>query len=178
MQYGYNLSILDLIYTKENITIIIKIVKGYVMFGFGLFDGLKNANMGYDKSLINEYKKDHKKLVVLLTKITKEKEKKNIRKLLSTFKIDFLGHLISEDMRLYKYLIKYYENNEYTLSLILEYQKSIKVIQKEVLFFVDSYLEEKAVFGTIFKRKLANVVSSFLARITTEENNLYTLYIK
>ncbi len=148
------------------------------MFGFNLFDRSGGSSFSYDKSLISGYKKDHQKLVKLLTCVVNEEKSNNIRKFLSEFRTELLGHLLSEDVRLYRHLREYYKNDKSTLELILEYEKSIKEIQKEVLSFIDFYLSPKKIFDKTFDAKLADIVSALLTRISTEESSLYMLYKK
>jgi len=148
------------------------------LFGFNLFSSSHGSGFDYDKNLIKGFKKEHKKLVSTLTKIINEKNEKKIKKLFIIFRTDLLGHLLSEDVRLYKYLREHYKNNQNTLTLILEYEESIKGIQKVVLSFINFYMQPNARFDNIFKTKLNDIVGALLSRIETEENNLYTLYVK
>lgn len=145
---------------------------------FSWFNDKHGSRFRYDKSLIKEYKKDHQKLVKILAKVRSETKPESIKKNLDIFKVEILGHLLSEDVRLYKYLKDYYKNDEDTLSLILEYEKSIKEIQKVVINFLDTYTSKSVKFDDIFKTELEGIISALLARVETEEKTLYSLYKK
>jgi len=148
------------------------------LFGFSLFNSSFGSSFSYDKNLIKEFKKDHKKLVKILTKIVHEKDATTIKQLFIVFRTEILGHLLSEDIRLYKYLREYYKNNQNTLKLILEYEQSIKDIQKAVLNFIEFYTKNNVKFDDLFKTKLNSIIEALLSRIETEEKNLYSLYVK
>jgi len=148
------------------------------LLGFTLFNSSFGSSFSYDKNLIKEFKKDHKKLVKILTKIENGKDATKIKELFIVFRTEILGHLLSEDIRLYNYLREHYQNDQNTLTLILEYEKSIKDIQKTVLSFIEFYTQDNVKFDNLFKNKLNNIIEALLSRIETEEKNLYTLYVK
>ncbi|MBA1432631.1 MAG: hypothetical protein FAF04_03320 [Epsilonproteobacteria bacterium] len=80
--------------------------------------------------------------------------------------------------QLYRYLKKYYTNSPETIELVEHFEGSIKTIQKDVINFLDTYTQENKHLDKTFKEKFYAIIDELATRIKTEENNLYTLYIK
>ena len=153
---------------------------------FGLF-GKKNNEAKksripvYEKKLIPKFHKDHEKLVAQVGLIQKEIEKEypqadKLRKLLKSLRIQLLGHFMEEDIKLYWYLKDYYKDDTHSFAVVKEFESSIKDIQKEVMRFFDHYSAEDAIFSKEFEKQFSEIVEVLAARISSEEDNLYTLY--
>ncbi|MEN4052869.1 MULTISPECIES: hemerythrin domain-containing protein [Sulfurimonas] len=137
--------------------------------------------LNYDNKLIKKFHKDHEKLIKAITKISKALEKneeKKAKTFLKQFKTEILGHFMEEDIKLYRYLKKYYTNSSETMELVQQFEGSIKTIQKDVIKFLDTYTQENKPLDKAFETKFYAIVDELGTRIKTEENNLYTLYIK
>jgi len=147
---------------------------------FSFLKKQKKNGLNYDTKLIKKFHKDHEKLVKLITKISKAIEEENSKKtkaLLAQLKLEILGHFMEEDIKLYRYLKKYYADNEDTKITIKMFEESIKTIQRDVIDFLDYYIKEHNPLDKAFKEKFYNIVDAFGTRIKTEESNLYTLYL-
>jgi len=135
----------------------------------------------YETKLIKKFHKDHEKLIKLLTKIATAVEKsedKKVRALLSQFKVEILSHFMEEDIKLYRYLKKYYEENEEKKATIMLFQDGIKTIQSDIINFLDSYIKEDKEFDKVFQDRFKDIINAFGERIKTEESKLYPLYIR
>ena len=144
------------------------------------FKQKKKNDLPYDAKLIKKFHKDHKKLVATAIKISKKieaEEHDKIKPLLKQLKLEILGHFMEEDIKLYRYLKKYYANSEESMALINTFEESIKAIQKDVISFLDNYTQENSTLDTNFKKRFHTIVNDLGNRIETEENSLYTLYI-
>ena len=154
------------------------------MFGFFKKDKQKKKKgdvIEYNPSLIKKFCKAHEKLEITINKVLEDTKKQDfvaIRKSLKQLRLEILGHFMEEDISLYRYLEKYYENDENTLELIMAFESSIKEIQKGVLAFLDKYIHKNANYDKIFEARFMDIVESLTTRVEAEENNLYTLYIK
>jgi regulator of sigma D len=148
---------------------------------FDFFSKKDQNGPKYDNKLIKKFHKDHEKLVKTITKIVKSLEKKEDKKskaLLKQLKIEILGHFMEEDIKLYRYLKKYYATAPDTMELVKHFESSIKTIQKDVINFLDTYTQENKTLDKAFETKFYAIVDELGNRIKTEENNLYTLYLK
>ncbi len=135
----------------------------------------------YDAKLIKKFHKDHEKLVTQIGIIVKHIETKKIEKAkegLKKLKMSILGHFMEEDIKLYWYLKDYYKENDSTMEIIIMYEESIKKVQKTALAFLDKYSAENIPLDTVFNKQFDEIIDVLATRIETEENNLYTLYVK
>jgi len=142
---------------------------------------LKKRREAINISLTQKFQKDHKDLVSQITSITKAVSEDKIHKAkqeLKKFKLAILGHFMEEDIKLYWYLKNYYKDYETTMDTIEEFEKSMKVVQRDLLHFLDYYSREDIKIDYTFDRKFDSIVDFLSKRIETEENTLYTLYIK
>jgi hemerythrin len=148
---------------------------------FDFFSKKDQNGLQYDAKLIKKFHKDHEKLIKTITKIVQNLEKKEEKKakaLLKQLKIEILGHFMEEDIKLYRYLKKYYANSAETMELVKHFESSIKTIQREVIDFLEAYTQENKALDKAFETKFYTIVDELGNRIKTEENNLYTLYVK
>jgi hypothetical protein len=145
------------------------------------FKGNGKNSLGFDSKLIKKFHKDHIKLVKTITKISESIEsndEKKTKTFLKQLRVEILGHFMEEDIKLYRYLKKYYVDSEDTMALIKNFESAIKKIQKDVISFLDTYIKEDKRIDRNFKEKFSLIVENLSTRIETEENSLYTLYIK
>ena len=149
-----------------------------------MFSFLKSKNsrgLDFDSKLIKKFHKDHEKLVKTITKISENLEQnkeKKAKTLLKQLKIEILGHFMEEDIKLYRYLKKYYAESTDTMALVKNFETSIKTIQRDVIDFLDTYTQEESTLDENFKKKFYAIVDELGTRIETEEQSLYTLYVK
>jgi len=138
-------------------------------------------DLPYDAKLIKKFHKDHEKLIKTVTKIDtalQANDTKKVKALLAQFKIELLGHFMEEDIKLYRYLKKYYHDEEETTKTVAMFEESIKDIQRDVVAFLDHYAKENTPLDAKFKEHFDEIVEALGTRIKTEENNLYTLYMR
>ena len=150
---------------------------------FGLFkkENKNQDNLIYDKKLIPKFHKDHNKLIEIIESAHKAIEADNIKKSkkqLMKLRTKLLEHFMEEDIKLYNYLKKYYKEDVNKLRTIKMFETTIKDIQKDVLAFLGKYSKENAELDAEFKENFIQMVKKFDTRIKTEEEKLYTLYIK
>jgi len=135
----------------------------------------------YDSKLIRKFHKDHEKLVTQIGIIKKNIETNKVEKAkegLKKLKMSILGHCMEEDIKLYWYLKDYYKKNDSVMEIILMYGESIKKVQKTAMSFLDKYSGEHTPLDAVFNKQFDEIIDVLATRIETEENNLYTLYIK
>ncbi len=152
------------------------------MFGFFKKEKKKKNHVPkYDAKLIKKFHKDHEKLVTQIGIIKSNIEAHKIEKAkegLKKLKMSILGHFMEEDIKLYWYLKNYYKENDSMMEIVFMYEDSIKKVQKTAISFLDKYSAEHVALDTVFKKQFDEIVDVLATRIETEENNLYTLYVK
>ena len=149
---------------------------------FGFLRKKKNSRIpDYNAKLISNFHKDHELLVKQIGEIKKalessntSKAKKGLRKL----KMKILGHFMQEDIQLYWYLKDYYSDLESTSETIKMFEDSIKVIQKDVIKFLDYYSQDNIALDMTFNKRFDEIIEALATRIATEESSLYPLYMK
>ncbi|CAA6817876.1 MAG: Unknown protein [uncultured Sulfurovum sp.] len=149
---------------------------------FGLFTPKKKSRIPlFDAKLIKKFHHDHIKLVKSIGDINKALEQGNshkVKKLLLRLRMEILGHFMEEDIKLYWYLKDYYKDEENANSLVKTFDTSIKMIQKDVIKFLDYYTQDYVPLDMEFQQKFDMMVSKLASRIESEESNLYPLYQK
>ena len=141
----------------------------------------KKENLNFNPKLIPMLKKDHKKLFELyeeLMEIGKNGEVKEIHDRLVDFKMALEVHLMVEDTQLYGYLKKKYADDKMVSSFILDVQKEMSTIAKNVLFFIRKYSDAREFqkYKDHFIEDLDSIGKVLSKRIEMEESRLYTLY--
>jgi len=137
--------------------------------------------MPYDTRLIKKFHKDHEKLIKTVNKIStafRANETAKVKSLLSQLKVELLGHFMEEDIKLYRYLKKYYQGEKEITTTVTMFEESIKEIQRDVVAFLDYYTKENVALDKKFYEQFEEIVNALGTRIRTEENSLYTLYIR
>jgi hypothetical protein len=135
----------------------------------------------YDSKIIKNFHKDHEKLIKSIAKISQyieKDDKKKVKNLLKQFKTTILHHFMEEDIKLYRYLKKYYCDSHETLAIIKNFETGIKVIQKDIINFLDYYTQDNTILNHEFKEQFHTVINNLEERIRTEEKSLYPLYTK
>lgn len=154
---------------------------------FGLFgkkeEKKKSHVPPYDAKLIAKFHKEHKNLVSHIGAIHKAMDggglgTGKVKKLLQSLKMELLGHFMEEDIKLYWYLKDYYKENDNALRVVKSFESSIKEIQKDVMYFFDYYSQDEVALDDEYIQKFERIVEALSSRINSEEENLYTLYIK
>jgi len=137
----------------------------------------------YSAKLIPKFYRDHEVLLNDVNKIKKILDNatfqdKEVKKLLQSLKMKVLGHFMEEDIKLYWYLKEYYKENQSAISTVNSFESSIKEIQKSVMHFFDYYSREDIPLDKEFVDKFFEISDALAARIESEEQNLYTLYLE
>ncbi len=150
---------------------------------FGLFgkkERKKDGSPTYDPKLIPQFLRDHKELVKQVEAINEAIEKgaseTKIKQMLKLLKTKLLGHFMTEDLKLYRFLRTRYKNDRDVLATIGSFESSIKEIQREVLQFFDHYTIEGVALDREFVKKFSEIADALATRIDAEESSLYTLY--
>ena len=133
----------------------------------------------FDKKLIQQLEKDHKKLLNQVDKIETAYSKNNektIKKELKTLKYIIIEHFRKEDIKLYWYLKILHKDNCQTVKEIKYFENSIKDIHVAVIGFLNYYTEQNILLNSTFKNEFDKIVHALANRIQTEEKNLYSLY--
>ena len=149
---------------------------------FGLFQKSNvNKSLTYDSGLIKKFHKEHVNLVAHIGDIQNacsQSNPKKAKKHLQNFKMELLGHFMEEDIKLYWYLRDYYKDNQHASELIKSFENSIKEIQRDVMKFLDHYSREDVTLDAKFKSQFSDIIDTLSSRISSEETNLYSLYVK
>lgn len=98
---------------------------------------------------------------------------------LAKFKIDLLEHLKLEDVEFYPdYLSKKEINGEDTAST-KEFIRMMQDIVKAVMAFLDKYSDSEVIENSrsVFDNELHNIIDILNARIETEEEGVYNMYL-
>ncbi len=139
------------------------------------------SKLAFDSKLIDKFHKDHEELVGHIVNVQKALDKnkeKKAKQFLKQLRIRMLGHFMEEDIKLYWYLKRYYSEHGDISQTIAMFESSIKDIQREVINFLDYYLQETQKLDKKFEEKFSEIVQTLSSRIQTEESSLYTLYVK
>jgi hemerythrin-like domain-containing protein len=148
---------------------------------FSFLKGTSTKGLGFDSKLIKKLHKDHEKLLKNITKISEyleaDKEKK-AKTLLKQLKTEILNHFMEEDIKLYRYMKKYYDKDKTNLNIVKNFEISLKTTQNDIIHFLDTYTQEEKVLDEDFKTNFNTIINNLNKRIETEEQSLYTLYIK
>ncbi len=150
---------------------------------FNLFNKEKKdtKTLKYNKKLIDKFHKDHHKLLELIKTTNEAIESGNVKKskkYLMKLRMALLEHFMEKDIKLYWYLKRYHKKDTHKLNTVEMFEITIKDIQKEILSFLSKYSKEDVELDDMFKGKFLVLVKKFSTRIKTEENKLYTLYVK
>jgi predicted oxidoreductase (fatty acid repression mutant protein) len=134
-------------------------------------------NSIYQNELIDKLSNEHQKLFKIVEKMDKaiEKEnKKNIKKLISSFKKELELHILYEDTNLYEHLYLRYYYYDDIRDEIEKKHNQMKKIAQAVEEFIDSHMQLDNFEQFIKDFKVIKDV--MLKRVEFEEEVLYDLY--
>ena len=128
-------------------------------------------------ALINEFKKDHTKILDTLKEIKElgVLSEEGQAKLISA-KESLLEHLRKEDELLYPVLKKEAEHNEKLKELLDVFAKDMENVSRVVMDFFDKYSED--VIDSAVTDEFEHLFAAFRNRIRHEEDILYEEYEK
>ncbi len=128
-------------------------------------------------ALINEFKKDHTKILDTLKEIKElgVLSEEGQAKLISA-KESLLEHLKKEDELLYPVLRKEAEHNEKLKELLDVFAKDMENVSRVVMDFFDKYSED--VIDSAVTDEFEHLFAAFRNRIRHEEDILYEEYEK
>ena len=128
-------------------------------------------------ALINEFKKDHTKILDTLKEIKElgVLSEEGQAKLISA-KESLLKHLKKEDELLYPVLKKEAEHNEKLKELLDVFAKDMENVSRVVMDFFDKYSED--VIDSAVTDEFEHLFAAFRNRIRHEEDILYEEYEK
>lgn len=134
-------------------------------------------NSIYQNELIDKLSNEHQKLFKIVEKMDKaiEKEnKKNIKKLISSFKKELELHILYEDTNLYEHLYLRYYYYDDIRDEIEKKHNQMKKIAQAVEEFIDNHMQLDNFEQFIKDFKVIKDV--MLKRVEFEEEVLYDLY--
>jgi hemerythrin len=134
-------------------------------------------NSIYQNELIDKLSNEHQKLFKIVEKMDKaiEKEnKKNIKKLISSFKKELELHILYEDTNLYEHLYLRYYYYDDIRDEIEKKHNQMKKIAQAVEEFIDNHMQLDNFERFIKDFKVIKDV--MLKRVEFEEEVLYDLY--
>ena len=135
--------------------------------------------IAYNSELIPRYVGEHRELLAIFTKIidaSENSQPKNIVVNLELFKQKFLDHIMDENFHLYLYLRQMLKMDDESHELMRIYQREMAGIRRDVLKFVDDYLDDGAQYNSDFHSQLLAIAGALKRRIDAEEDRLYPMY--
>jgi regulator of sigma D len=138
--------------------------------------------IGYSPDLIARLKNDHQILLKtfgLVGQAYARNDLPEVARQLRDFHHGLLGHLMTENIKLYVYLggtIKHTDPESH--ELMLEFRQEMYGIGKAVLAFLNKYKEIDAhpALAETFGDDMKNIGAALVSRIRREEDTLYPLY--
>jgi hypothetical protein len=135
----------------------------------------------YDGALIPHLKDDHAHLVKQFTSLMpllKQGDVKGFRAKLMSFKAEFQGHIIKENVKFYVYLEQSLAGDDTNLELMRDFRREMNAISRAVVNFCNKFAEAKMDGLVIrqFEVESGEIAKALLVRIEREERDLYSLY--
>ncbi len=135
----------------------------------------------FDSKLVDELKQDHVGLVAQFTQMVplfRSSEIRTFRAQLASFKTQFQGHIIKENVRFYVYLEQTLAGDETNVELMRDFRREMNAISRAVVGFCNKYNDAKPDLQTIrqFEAEAGDIGKALLSRIDREERDLYSLY--
>ena len=146
----------------------------------------KDVGVKYDPDLIAGLIADHKLLVDMFTDCVEAAEGREFGRIgsgLVSFKRVFNEHIVTENIRLYLYLISLTQEHSSEYEFLVSKRKEMGVIQRAVTDFIKTWVADSGASMVndsnlrTFKEQLASTGKALLERIEMEEKVLYTLYM-
>jgi len=129
-----------------------------------------------NQKLVKQWKKEHKEMVALATKIvdsyTKGNHggaKKSLKKLMGIAS----GHLMEEDYEINSLMKDRKRSNPEIESEVAKFKKSFVGTKKVIIDFLWEYSQPNTILDETFINKFNELVAALAQRIDFEENNLY-----
>lgn len=158
---------------------------------FGLFKKktdvirVKDTTPGvhYDAFLIDRFTREHQELLEqfgLIQSYAETGQYHQVQKAIHLFAVGLRDHLLTENIKLYIYLAKAFENDEDTHELIKDFRREMMQIGKVVNQFVTRYdtPEWSDAMKADFLGELLSIGEVLVERIKREEEVLYPLYME
>ena len=142
-------------------------------------DSSGKNGIAYNTDLIPRYVGEHRELLTIFTQIidaSEASQPKKIARNLELFKQKFLDHIMDENFHLYLYLRQMLKLDDESHELMRIYQKEMAGIRRDVLKFVDAYLDDGADYNGDFHSQLLAIAGALKRRIDAEEDRLYPMY--
>lgn len=135
----------------------------------------------YDGALIGHLKDDHAHLVQQFTSLMpllKQGDVKGFRAKLLSFKAEFQGHIIKENVKFYVYLEQSLAGDDTNLELMRDFRREMNAISRAVVNFCNKYAEARmdGLLAKQFEVESGEIAKALLVRIEREERDLYSLY--
>lgn len=135
----------------------------------------------FDGKLVEELKQDHVGLVAQFTQMVplfRAGEIRSFRAQLASFKTQFQGHIIKENVRFYVYLEQSLAGDETNVELMRDFRREMNAISRAVVSFCNKYNDTKPDLQAIrqFEADAGDIAKALLSRIDREERDLYSLY--
>ncbi|WP_456480541.1 hemerythrin domain-containing protein [Nautilia sp.] len=134
----------------------------------------------FEKKLIQELKKEHRKLFAIFNKIEKNLEKGkygNVLNALKKFHYEYRLHIIYEDNYFYTYVKNKYKHDGSILNFINRKHQEMEQISRSIASFIKRFDNVNEIKTERFKKELQQLSKALKSRIEFEEQELYTLYL-
>jgi len=129
-----------------------------------------------NKKLIKHWKKEHQQMAVLGHKVLAQyakNNKKKAKKELKNLSDLAIGHLLSEDIHLYKILKDDVSLDPKTKKLANDFVQSFKCSKTQFIFFLSEYTKADIELDETFYQTFHELFDLFTRRIEYEERHLY-----
>ena len=135
----------------------------------------------HDSRLVGDLMQDHVNLVnhfTALLPLLRAGDVRGFRNSLASFKTEFQGHIIKENVKFYVYLEQSLAGDDTNIELIRDFRREMNAISRAVVQFCNKYIDAR-IDGTVvkqFENESGEIAKALLSRIEREERDLYSLY--
>jgi len=139
---------------------------------------MSNGSLSYNQTLAKRWKKEHREIVALASKILSDYEE-NKEELLSK-DIENLNeltssHLMDEDVEFYKFLMLEDSLDNEIKDLIEEFIETFEETKLALMDFLTKYTLPNTIYDQEFIDTFKDLVDVLIKRISYEESNLYKI---
>lgn len=139
------------------------------------------STIQHDARLVRDLMQDHVSLVEHFTgllPLLRDGDVKGFRAQLASFKTEFQGHIIKENVKFYVYLEQSLAGDDTNIELMRDFRREMNAISRAVVQFCNKYAEARVDIATIrqFELESGDIAQALLSRIEREERDLYSLY--
>ena len=148
---------------------------------FGLFDIFSSNKDGYNSSLPNELEKEYALLIERLEDFLDMLDIINdymVKEHFNDFKVEFLAYLMKIDFEFFKYLFKYYENNEDITNTLKLHQSQMKDMQQDILKIIAKSLSQDLHSREQIVRNINSIVFILKHKMEFKDEKLFSFYKK